>query len=49
MGRLGLPRIESLILQAARADRVAQGSLRGDAWVEIERLVAQIAGVPLAA
>ncbi len=49
MGRLGLPRIESLILQAARADRVAKGSLRGDAWVEIERLVAQIAGVPLAA
>jgi DNA polymerase-3 subunit delta len=49
MGRLGLPRIDSLILQAARADRVAKGSLRGEAWVEIERLVARIAGVPLAA
>ena len=36
-------------LAAARADRVAKGSLRGDAWVEIEGLVARIAGVPLAA
>ena len=38
-----------LLRAAARADRVAKGSLRGDAWVEIAGLVARIAGVPLAA
>ncbi|NJD31973.1 MAG: DNA polymerase III subunit delta [Gammaproteobacteria bacterium] len=42
-------RIDALIAAAARADRVAKGSLRGDAWVEIEGLVAKIAGVRLAA
>ncbi len=47
--RLDRPKIEALIMAAARADRVAKGSLRGDAWVEIEGLVARIAGVPLAA
>ncbi len=49
MRRLDEARIRSLLLAAARADRVAKGSLRGDAWVEIEGLVARIAGVPLAA
>jgi DNA polymerase-3 subunit delta len=49
MQRLASPQIDSLILQAARADRVAKGSLRGEPWVEIERLVARVAGVPLAA
>jgi len=47
--RLSRAQIESLILAAARADRMAKGSLRGDAWVEIEGLVARIAGVALAA
>jgi DNA polymerase-3 subunit delta len=49
IGRLDRKAIDSLLVAAARADRVAKGSLRGDAWVEIERLVARIAGVPLAA
>ncbi len=47
--RLGAPLVESLIVAAARADRVAKGGERGDPWVEIERLVARIAGIPLAA
>jgi DNA polymerase-3 subunit delta len=47
--RLRRNEIDSLIAAAARADRVAKGSLRGDAWVELTGLVARIAGVPLAA
>jgi DNA polymerase-3 subunit delta len=47
--RLGREDVDALIAAAARADRVAKGSLRGDAWVEITGLVARIAGVPLAA
>jgi DNA polymerase-3 subunit delta len=41
--------IDSLLMAAARADRVAKGSLRGDGWSEIERLAARIAGLALAA
>ena len=40
---------KSLLLAAAAADRIAKGSLRGDAWVALEALVARIAGVRLAA
>jgi DNA polymerase-3 subunit delta len=47
--RLNPRLVESLLVAAARADRVAKGGERGDEWVEIERLVARIAGVPLAA
>lgn len=47
--RLRREDIDRLLAAAARADRVAKGSLRGDAWVEITGLVARIAGVPLAA
>jgi DNA polymerase III subunit delta len=47
--RLDRGRIDSLLVAAARADRVAKGSLRGDAWVEIEGLIARIAGLRLAA
>jgi DNA polymerase-3 subunit delta len=47
--RLQRDDVEGLIQAAARADRVAKGSLRGDAWVELTGLVARIAGVPLAA
>lgn len=47
--RLSRAEIESLLLAAAAADRMAKGSLRGDAWVAIEALVARIAGVRLAA
>ena len=41
--------VEALLRAAARADRVAKGSLRGEPWVEIAGLVARIAGVPQAA
>jgi len=47
--RLSRPDIESLLVAAATADRIAKGSLRGDAWVALEALVARIAGVRLAA
>jgi DNA polymerase-3 subunit delta len=47
--RLSRTDIESLLLAAAAADRIAKGSLRGDAWVALEALVARIAGVRLAA
>lgn len=47
--RLSRPDIESLLLAAAATDRIAKGSLRGDAWVALEALVARIAGVRLAA
>jgi DNA polymerase-3 subunit delta len=47
--RLSRADIESLLLAAAAADRMAKGSLRGDAWVALEALVARIAGVRLAA
>ena len=40
--------IDALLTAAARADRVAKGSLRGEPWVEITGLVARIAGVKLA-
>jgi DNA polymerase III subunit delta len=47
--RLRRSDIDLLITAAARADRVAKGNLKGDAWVELTGLVARIAGVPLAA
>ena len=47
--RMTRAEIDALIVAAGRADRVAKGSLRGDAWVELTGLVARIAGVPLAA
>lgn len=47
--RLSRSDIDALLVVAARADRMAKGSLRGDAWTALEALVARIAGVPLAA
>lgn len=49
LGRLSRPDIEALLASAAAADRMAKGSLRGDAWLALESLVARIAGVRLAA
>jgi DNA polymerase-3 subunit delta len=43
------PRSTRLLVAAAQVDRLAKGSLRGDAWVALESLIARIAGVPLAA
>jgi DNA polymerase III delta subunit len=47
--RLQRPQIEALLVAAAATDRIAKGSLHGDAWVALEALVARIAGVRLAA
>jgi len=47
--RLSRADIDSLLLAAAAADRVAKGSVRGDPWVALEALTARIAGVRLAA
>ena len=47
--RLSRSDIHALLLEAAAVDRMAKGSLRGDAWVALELLVARIAGVRLAA
>jgi DNA polymerase-3 subunit delta len=49
LARLPRGEIDALLLAAATADRVAKGSLRGDAWVTLESLVARIAGIRLAA
>jgi DNA polymerase-3 subunit delta len=49
LARLTREDIESLLRAAAAADRVAKGSLKGDAWVALESLVARIAGIALAA
>jgi len=47
--RLQRPQIEALLVAAAATatDRIAKGSLHGDAWVALEALVARIAGVRL--
>jgi len=47
--RLRRPDIDALLIAAARADRVAKGSLRGEPLVELTGLVARIAGLKLAA
>jgi DNA polymerase-3 subunit delta len=49
IGRLSRPAVDALLLEAARADRVAKGSLKGDPWVALEALVARMGGVSLAA
>jgi len=49
LARLPREAIDSLLLVAAAVDRIAKGSLHGDAWVALESLVARIAGVRTAA
>ena len=49
LARFSRAQIDSLLLAAATVDRVAKGSLKGDAWVALESLVARIAGIALAA
>jgi DNA polymerase-3 subunit delta len=49
LGRIDGPGIDRMLLLAARTDRVAKGSMRGDPWTLLERLVAEIAGQKLAA
>lgn len=47
--RLSRVDIDALLQEAARADRVVKGGSRGDPWVALERLVARIGGIRLAA
>ena len=49
LSRIDGPGIDRMLLLAARIDRVAKGAMRGDPWVLLERLVAEIAGQKLAA
>jgi DNA polymerase-3 subunit delta len=41
--------IDDLLVAASRADRIAKGALPGDPWVELEALVARLAGLRIAA
>jgi DNA polymerase III delta subunit len=46
--RLKPEAVRELLLDASRVDRAIKGVLRIDAWVELEALVARLAGVRLA-
>lgn len=45
LGRLKARALRSMLLDAERVDRAIKGVLRSDPWVELERLVARLAGV----
>ncbi|MFO1435849.1 MAG: DNA polymerase III subunit delta [Gammaproteobacteria bacterium] len=45
--RLGHARLQSLLLQATRTDRVAKGQAAGEVWDELTSLVLAMAGKPL--
>jgi len=47
LGRLKPAATRRLILDAERVDRSIKGVLRNDPWVELEGLVARLAGVPI--
>ena len=46
--RLKTQAVQDLLLDAARVDQAIKGVLRTDAWVELEALVARLAGVRMA-
>lgn len=46
--RLKTQAVQQLLLDAARVDQAIKGVLRTDAWVELEALVARLAGVRMA-
>lgn len=48
LARLKPRAVRSLLLDAERVDRAVKGVLRSDPWLELERLVAKLAGVKLA-
>jgi DNA polymerase III subunit delta len=48
LGRLKAAHVRALLLDAERVDRAIKGVLRTDPWLELERLVARLAGVKLA-
>lgn len=47
LARLKPATVCGLLLDAERADRAIKGVVRTDPWIEFERLVARLAGVPL--
>ncbi len=49
LSRLKPAAVQDLLLNAERADRTIKGAIRGNPWLEFERLVAGLAGVRLAA
>ena len=48
LARLRPGAVRGLLLDASRVDRAIKGALRADPWVEMEGLVARLAGVRLA-
>jgi DNA polymerase-3 subunit delta len=46
--RLKTQAVQDLLLDAARVDQAIKGVLRTNAWVELEALVARLAGVRMA-
>ena len=48
LGRLNGHTVRNLVLDAERVDKTIKGVLKGDPWLELERLVARLAGVKVA-
>jgi DNA polymerase III subunit delta len=49
LGRMNRHTLRNLILDAERVDRSIKGVIKADPWLELERLVARLAGVKVAA
>jgi DNA polymerase III subunit delta len=49
LGRMNRQTLRNLILDAERVDRAIKGVVKADPWLELERLVARLAGVKVAA
>jgi DNA polymerase-3 subunit delta len=49
LGRINGHTLRNLILDAERVDRAIKGVVKADPWLELERLVARLAGVKVAA
>lgn len=49
LGRMNRHTLRNLILDAERVDRSIKGVVKADPWLELERLVARLAGVKVAA
>lgn len=49
LGRMNSHTLRNLILDAERIDRSIKGVIKADPWLELERLVARLAGVKVAA
>jgi DNA polymerase-3 subunit delta len=49
LGRMNRHTLRSLILDAERVDRTIKGVEKGDPWLQLERLVARLGGVQVAA